>query len=81
MTLKHAFDQVRVIDGQKIQFKFALAHLYLSIIKNRLFQVMQGTQTKERQHNRWKRRALRNKWCAGCSKCQLVNMLATPKAS
>lgn len=36
-TLKHAFDQVRVFNGQKIQPNVTLSYLYFSIIKDRSY--------------------------------------------
>ncbi|XP_051500808.1 uncharacterized protein LOC127409893 [Myxocyprinus asiaticus] len=46
-TLKHAFDQVRVIDGQQLQPDIALSYPYFAIINERLYRVTQDTQTKE----------------------------------
>lgn len=41
-VLRHAFDQVRVIDEQQIQPNVAVSHPYFSIIKDSLHQVMQN---------------------------------------
>ncbi|XP_051509646.1 uncharacterized protein LOC127415117 [Myxocyprinus asiaticus] len=46
-TLKHAFDQVRVIDGQGLQPDIALSYPYFAIINERLYRVTQDTRTKE----------------------------------
>lgn len=46
-SLWHTFDHVRVSDGPKIHPNVVLSHLYVSVVNNRLYQVMQDTQTKE----------------------------------
>uniref|UniRef100_A0A9J8D6N2 Gypsy retrotransposon integrase-like protein 1 n=1 Tax=Cyprinus carpio carpio TaxID=630221 RepID=A0A9J8D6N2_CYPCA len=46
-TLKHAFEQVRSIDGQILQPDRTLSYPYFAIIKDRLYRVTQDTQTKE----------------------------------
>ncbi|XP_051529229.1 uncharacterized protein LOC127426442 [Myxocyprinus asiaticus] len=46
-TLKHAFDQVRVIDSQRLQPDIALSYPYFAIINERLYRVTQDTRTKE----------------------------------
>lgn len=46
-TLRHAFNQVRVINGQQIQTIVALSQPYFSIIKDRLYCMMQDTRTDE----------------------------------
>lgn len=46
-TFRHAFDLVRVIDGQQIQPNVVISHPYVSIIKYRLYQVTRNTQTRE----------------------------------
>ncbi|XP_051571299.1 uncharacterized protein LOC127450889 [Myxocyprinus asiaticus] len=46
-TLKHAFDQVRVIDGQQLQPNVALSYPYFAIINEWLYRVTQDAQTEE----------------------------------
>uniref|UniRef100_A0A8C1SK78 Gypsy retrotransposon integrase-like protein 1 n=1 Tax=Cyprinus carpio TaxID=7962 RepID=A0A8C1SK78_CYPCA len=46
-TLKHAFEQVRAIDGQVLHPDRALSHPYFAIIKDRLYRVTRDAQTKE----------------------------------
>lgn len=50
-TLRYDSNQVRVIDAQKLQPSIMLSDPYFSIIKHRLYQVMQDTETKE-EHNK-----------------------------
>ncbi len=46
-SLKHAFEQVRYIDGQPLQPARPLSYPYFAIIKDRLYRVTQDAQTKE----------------------------------
>ncbi|XP_077069902.1 uncharacterized protein LOC143722376 [Siphateles boraxobius] len=45
-SLKHAFEQVRTIDGQPLQPARPLTYPYFAILKDRLYRVIQDTQTK-----------------------------------
>ncbi|XP_060768622.1 fibrinogen C domain-containing protein 1 isoform X1 [Neoarius graeffei] len=47
-TLRHAFDQVRVIDGQTLLPNATPSFPYFAIMKDILYRVTQDTQTKER---------------------------------
>ncbi|XP_056598991.1 uncharacterized protein LOC130417451 [Triplophysa dalaica] len=46
-TLKHAFEQVRTIDGQLLQPAQTLSYPYFAILKDRLYRVTQDTQSKQ----------------------------------
>uniref|UniRef100_A0A9J7ZU93 Gypsy retrotransposon integrase-like protein 1 n=1 Tax=Cyprinus carpio carpio TaxID=630221 RepID=A0A9J7ZU93_CYPCA len=46
-TLKHAFEQVRAIDGQVLHPDRVPSHPYFAIIKDRLYRVTRDAQTKE----------------------------------
>ncbi len=46
-SLKHAFEQVRYINGQPLQPARPLSYPYFAIIKDRLYRVTQDAQTKE----------------------------------
>ncbi|XP_067305555.1 uncharacterized protein [Pseudorasbora parva] len=50
-TLKNAFQQVRTIDGQSLQPALPVTYPYFAIIKDRLYQVTQDTQTKVRKND------------------------------
>lgn len=45
-SLKHDFDQVKVIYGQRIQWEVTLTYPYFLIIKDTLYRLMQDTYTK-----------------------------------
>ncbi|XP_077104493.1 uncharacterized protein LOC143757323 [Siphateles boraxobius] len=46
-TLKHVFDQVRFIDGQLLHPDQPLSYPYFTILKDKLYRVTQGAQSKQ----------------------------------
>lgn len=58
--IPQALDQVKVIDGQRVQRNVALFFSYFAIIQNKLYWVTRDTQTKEETTTCWFQRATGN---------------------